>query len=232
MISGKIKNIRFSACNINFDDQKNSDQLIENDDQKFFDQKNIMNSFSNFHKKLNDVLREQGVIREVKSIEKIYIPKSIGKAIAQKRKIDKDVKKGLRPITELIEARKRTQKMVYLNKRKSYLKFIKKGINYLKNNDSRNSWKFIKTCVNRTRNKLSVDLIYKANTKTVETNEDERLKIWANHFKNLCITGQEGSELNEIINSNMNIGMITDEPITWTELSSILKEMRLWQPVN
>jgi hypothetical protein len=111
-------------------------------------------------------------------------------------------------------------------KRKSYLRFIQKGIDYFKNNDSNNSWKWIKTHSCRSKAKLSVDLVYKPNTQKTEVSTDERIKIWADHFRKLSQTGSLGSEVEEIIETNNDISLITDEQISWTEVSSVLKGMR------
>lgn len=180
-----------------------------------------------FHENLDLTLKNLKVIRVEKRREnKIFIPNSIKKAIELKRQTDKKVRNGQATLAELRDARKSVKNAIIISKRKSYIRFIKKGIEYLKNNDSRNSWKWIKTHSNRTRNKLSVGLVYKPNTQTVETSPEERLKIWANHFRELSKSGHVIPEIEEIIETNNEISLITDRPISWSEVSSVLKEMR------
>jgi endonuclease/exonuclease/phosphatase (EEP) superfamily protein YafD len=180
-----------------------------------------------FHEELDKTLRRLKVIREIKPQDgKIIIPKIIKRAIAQKRLVDKAVKKGQKDISELIDARKSVKKAISDSKRKSYMGFIKKGIDYLKNNDSKNSWKWLKTHSGRTRNKMSADLVYKPETRVPETDPSERLKIWADHFRKLSIAGPIGAAQEEIVNSDRDIGVITDCPITWLEVSEVLKAMR------
>lgn len=165
-------------------------------------------------------MRELKVIRDIKISDQTLIPKSIKRAIALKRSKDKQVRKGLIPMSELAEAKKSIARKIRTHKRKSYLRFIKKGIRYLKNNDTKNAWKWVKTHSGMGKNKLSVDQVYKP-----ETDPKERLKIWAEHFRTLSIAGPKGSELpigNEI-------GYLTDETdthISWTEVQSVLKGMR------
>ena len=127
---------------------------------------------------------------------------------------------------DLQDARKNVKKTIAISKRKSYIRFIQKGINYLKNNDSKNSWKWVKTHSARSKSKISVDQVYKPETQIPETNPEERLKIWADHFRKLSQTGSSGSEINEISNINNDIAEITDSNISWIEVSSVLKEMR------
>lgn len=186
-----------------------------------------LNGITVFHEELDKTLRSLKVIR----IEKprdcgIIIPKVVKRAIKLKRQTDKAVRKGHKNISDLVEARKGVKKAILGCRRKSYMRFIQKGINYLKNNDSRKCWKWINTHAKRTSKKVSVDLVYKPGTHIPETVPGERLKIWADHFRQLSLSGPNGAEQEEITSSNSDITEITDCPITWTEVSSVLKSMR------
>ena len=186
-----------------------------------------INGITKFHNELNKTLNDLKVIRTERKRENIaLIPKSIKRAIALKNKTGKKVRKGLCPASDLIESRKAIKKAIYAHKRKTYLGSINKGIQYLKSNDFRNSWKWINLHTGRTRSKSSVDQIYIPNTKETECDADERLKIWAGHFKNLSLSGSNGSETNEINYINEDISLITDDQITWSEISSVIKQMR------
>lgn len=186
-----------------------------------------INGIKVFHERLDQTLRDLKVIRVEKPRDnRIFIPNSIKRVITLKRQKDKAVRKGLAPFAELEYARKSVRKAIIDSKRKSYLRFIKKGIEYLRTNDSKNSWKWIKTHSSRSKSKLSVDGVYKPGTKTPESDQSERLKIWADHFRKLSIAGPTGAEQMQIEYADNEISAITDGPISWTEISSILKEMR------
>ena len=186
-----------------------------------------INGIKIFHEQLDKILRNLKVIRDEKPRDNgSNIPKKVKRAITLKRQTDKAVRKGQKSLDDLKEARNSVRKAISDCKRKSYLRFIKKGIDYLKNNDSRNSWKWINTHSKRVRNKMSVDMVYKPNTQIPETIPSERLKIWANHFMKLSLAGSNGAAQEEITETDKNISEITDCPITWTEVSSVLKSMR------
>ena len=176
-------------------------------------------------KKLNKTLRELKVIRDIKVSDQTLIPKTIKRAIALKRQKDKQARKGLIPMSELAEAKKSVARQIRTHRRKSYLRFIKKGIGYLKNNDTKNAWKWVKTHSGMGKNKLSVDQVYKPETQEPETDPKGRLKIWADHFRKLSIAGPKGSEL-PIGNEIGHLTDETDSHISWTEVQSVLKGMR------
>ena len=110
-----------------------------------------------FHDELQKLLRSLKVIREEKKKEfTIFYPKHIKRAICSKRLTDKKVRKGILPLSELILARKTVAKQIKLHKRKLYLNTINKGVKFLKHNDSKNSWKWVKNHSGIGRNKMSI----------------------------------------------------------------------------
>lgn len=180
-----------------------------------------------FHEELNKTLRDLKVIREITISDRtLIVPKNIKRAIALKRDKDKKVRKGLISISRLAEAKKFVVKQIRAHKRKSYLRFIMKGINYLKHSDTKNAWKWVKTHSGIGKNKLSVDQVYKHGTQETEADSDERLKIWADHFRKLSIAGPSGSEINNSAVFNIGIAEITDSQVSWAELQTVLKCMR------
>lgn len=68
-------------------------------------------------------------------------------------------------------------KTVIDRKRKSYMRFVKKGIEHLKCNNSKNSWKWIKTHTGVSKNKSGTDMVYKKGTTVLETEPNKRLDI-------------------------------------------------------
>ena len=69
-------------------------------------------------------------------------------------------------------------------------------------------------------------MVYKPKTQIPETDSGERLKIWADHFRSLSIAGPKGTVHEETTEANSGISSITDDQISWTEVSLVLKSMR------
>ena len=177
-----------------------------------------------FHEELNIILKELKVIREIDVNNNIIIPKSIKKAIALKRIKDKEVRKGISPLNELVQMKKNIIKEIRAYKRKSYLRFISRGVEYLNLNDTKNSWKWIKSCSSIGKNKLDEDMVYKPNTLITESDPNRRLEIWAEHFRKLSLADEKTTEI--IINSNNKYSEISDARVSWTEIKEVLKSMR------
>ena len=181
-----------------------------------------------FHEELNKTLRELKVIREVEASEHtLRIPNSIKRAIKLKRVKDKQVQSGIAAISELLEAKREVSKQIRAYKRKSYLRFVSKGIKYLRENDARNAWKWVKTHSGIGKNKIGVDQVYKPGTQEAEQDPRKRLSIWAEHFRKLSIAGPKGSEdISSGGSYPTAISEITDSEVSWTEIQAVLKSMR------
>ena len=139
-----------------FDRKKLSGRKVVNEIKniEFNYEDDLLSGITEFHKTLNNKLTELKVISKVRVIDNIYLPKRIVRAIELKRDIDRSVRKGHKTIEELKQARKLIQSLARKHKRERYLKYMGRGIKFLKKNDSRNSWRFIKTCANRTKSNL------------------------------------------------------------------------------
>ena len=68
--------------------------------------------------------------------------------------------------------------------------------------------------------------VYKPGTQIPEVLEKERMKIRSDHFRKLNIAGSEGSKLKIKNKSREKIGMISDSPISWSEIFPVLKKLR------
>ena len=182
-------------------------------------------NIESFHLGMNEILRKLKIIREEKKRkDSYYLPISVKRAIASKRHIEKQVRKGLSTLDNLHQARLAIRKQVVFHKRKSYMRFIKRGINYLKSNDSKNCWKWIKSHSGLNGKRLSANQVYKPGTNITEDDPKKKLSIWAEHFRKLSLRGPE-SPSNNVITDTV-ISNITDDVISWTEVSTVLKSMR------
>ena len=187
----------------------------------------VLMNIKRFHEELNSVLKEHKVIREeYKKQYQLLLPRPVRRAICSKRLVDDKVRKGLAPVSELLLARKTVQQQIKLSKHESYNRFIKRGINYLKHNDSRNAWKWIRTHAAFGKKSSDIEPVYKVNSNIVESNPDERLKIWANHFRSLCLAAPQWVAPDINICENPVIKEITDSDVTWTEVQAVLKKLR------
>ncbi len=224
-VQNSIKN----EMNTIFDRKKLYDpKIVETIKNHKYDlNKNSINEISVFHNELNRTLKELKVIRtERKHENQVLIAKSVKREIARKHKTDKLVRKGLASIADLLTARKAVKTAIQVSKRKTYLKFIKEGINYLKANDSRNAWKWVNKQSGRSRYKMVVNQVYKPGTKEPENDKNQILNVWYNHFRNLSISESSIDIQNKIIEENKNVSMITDDHIKWSEIVAALKKMR------
>ncbi|MGL5691298.1 MAG: endonuclease/exonuclease/phosphatase family protein, partial [Bacteroidales bacterium] len=154
---------------------------------------NILSDVTSFHEKLRDKLLELKVLKEETSLmnKDPYIPIYVKKAIQHKRMIDIQVTRGLANMEQLLQARSFLKKQLVIAKRKAYNRFIKKGVQFLSNNDSKNSWKWIKRHFNLSKKGTVDNAIYKSVDKDVETNPQAVLEIWSNHFRDLSKRADE-----------------------------------------
>jgi len=111
------------------------------------------------------------------------------------------------------------------DKKKSYNKFINEGIQYLKNKDSKKSWKWITRHSNYKKREINDLKLYKPNTKAIELNDDKNLETWSNHFAELCKLPSYDDSSIELKFSN-KFRSITDQPILWDELRSTIRSLK------
>ena len=180
-----------------------------------------------FHEDLHQVLTDLRVIRKEKKMEQtVSLPKPIKRAIRSKRQVDKLVRRGLAPLSQLDQARKEIAILVKQQQRRFYLKSINKGIKYLKENDPRSAWRWIKGHISLGKNKLNANTVFKPGTRIPEEDPVARLGIWTEHFKKLCVAPPPWSAPTGELSSNEVIKDITDSPISWTEIVTVLKSMK------
>ena len=144
-------------------------------------------NITSFHEKLDKTLRKLKVIKEeLVHINYQKIPPSVKNAARRKRIVDRNVTKGRATLAELEEAKQKLRKTISVAKKRAYHLFIKRGIDFLKNNDSKKAWKWIKTHSGRASQGRISGQVYVPNTTTVEGDPQKSLDIWAEHFGNLC----------------------------------------------
>ncbi|MGL5636332.1 MAG: RNA-directed DNA polymerase, partial [Bacteroidales bacterium] len=171
-------------------------------------------------------MKELKILRTQKrSINRLYITKSIKNAINEKRQIDNRVSKGLASLAHLNDARRTVKTAITAAKKKSYNRYIKKGIEFLRINDAKNSWRWLKSHSRISKKNLVETAVYKHGSKNVETEPQKVLEIWTEHFRNLGEACQNDHEITNQTYSNKYCH-ITDQPITWTEVVSTLKSLR------
>ena len=138
---------------------------------------------SSFNSFWQSNLRQLKIIREDLIIDKSeQLPKRVKNLIKNKRIADKLVRKGNRPLEEFLEAKKAVNKALREHRRNKYLQFIKRGIEFLKNNDSRNSWRWIKRHCKIERNAVANVTVTDPVTKYLVEDQSKRMKVWADHF--------------------------------------------------
>ena len=177
-----------------------------------------------FSKTSIDVLKDLNVIREVKVIEKKFmLSRIIKKKIKEKSKIAKLVRKCELPRIKFTKIKKLIKKKIIQFRKQRYINYIKKGIDYLRNNDYRTVWRWIKTQSNLNKKIGSNNCGIKDNdTGLLEYETSKKLAIWENHFSMLS-KKEDGLSI-EMENINVSeISNIMSAQIAWEEVEFELK---------
>jgi exonuclease III len=189
-------------------------------------QGSLQDVVTSFYHQLNEKLILEKVIRkEIKPEKGLYISKKVKKAIKLKRQVDIKVSRNLATIEQLIDARKTVKAEIQSAKRKKYLGFIKTGINYIKGNDAKNSWKWLKMHSNLNNRQTISNSVYEKDSRKIVSDPVKVNRLWTEHFMNLCkrppINANTGG-----LPRNVDYSDLTDCEITWGEISSTLKSIR------
>ena len=200
--------------------RKKINQILNNDELRI--ENEVANiAVSNFNNFWQNKLKEVKIIREELIIRRSeQLPKRIRNLIKNMRITDKLVRKGIPPIGEYSMIRTAVKKAIQDLRRKRYLRFIKKGIDFLKNNDSRNSWKWIKKHCNIGRKSVVNSAVIDPITKDLINDPKQKLEVWANHFHSLCKKDPNERIFDCNYEPDTRYQEITDSPITWSEIIS------------
>lgn len=164
-------------------------------------------------------LQNLNIIRETLVNKKsIKLPNRVKRLIKDKRKKDKLVRKGELPLEEFTLAKKAVKTAIKKLRRKRYLNFIKQGIEFLKNNDSRNSWRWVKKHCKIGRSSAANSMVIDPITKDLVDDPKKKLGIWANHFYSLCKKDPNEKIFEGNNSPNPRYEEITDSPIRWDEI--------------
>lgn len=172
------------------------------------------------HQDLLKVLSEAGVYKRHNE-KNSYISRPLRKLIEAKNEADRKVRKGLAPIETYKVAKANLKKAVGHEKRRKYNNYIKRGIEYLKNNDSKNAWRFINKAKRAT---TTASLIYKKGTTEISIDPHENMRIWTAHFE--ALGDEVRAEKDPEVVPSGKYAEVTDMPITWEEVTMALKKTR------
>ena len=169
-----------------------------------------------FNNSWQQKLRKLKIIREkVVSDKEPQFSKKIKKLILNKRQISKNVGKGIIPHSEFDLIKKALKKAIRKVKRRKYINFIKKGIEYLKNHDHRNSWKWVKRHCGVNKRSTINSLVIDPDSGHLIDDPIKKMIIWFNHFKNLSNIDPNERIYEVDYKPNINYLEITDSIITW-----------------
>lgn len=174
---------------------------------------------------INEKLRQLKVIREVKIISRLdFLSSRIIRLIKTKNDTAKLVHSNILSIDEYKKAKSLVKREIKKFRRRRFLNYINKGIKYLKVNNSKNAWKWIKNHAKlNNKSKIPNQVLDKSTGELVD-DPITKLQIWSNHFKDLC---QDNTEYNSINTTNSNLYKdVTDGNITWDEIKVELKSTR------
>lgn len=205
---------------INKDNLKNSDLL------KFDFERNFNGEL--LHKRIESLIKKENLIKitDLNTCQKVCINKESVRLIQSKWEAGKKLKKKEISIDEYIKIKTDFKKNIYKQRRLKYLAFINKGIELLQNNNSRESWMWIKKHYSTSKKSLSLAPVKKPDGQ-LESTPDKILEVWKNHFE--ALAKKEDNHIDFIINKNNNNSMITemsDEQINWNEIRIVVKQLK------
>ena len=170
-----------------------------------------------FNRSNLDKLNEFAIIKEVEvGVKPKVLPEKIKKMILRKREANSLVRQCIMPVVEFNKAIKK-------QRRKEYLQYINQGIEYLRNNDLQNSWKWIKKHAGIARPSAVELPVTDPNTKELVDDKELKIEIWKKHFQNLCTKEDSVEEIKMKYLINPLLKKISDSPITKDEIVFELK---------
>lgn len=182
---------------------------------------------ASFFTELKNLLCDLKISRNETLCYKNTVPNlEIKKAVLAKQKAYRLARKGYVSSQVLVDAKKNLRRVIREQRKRMYSRYIQKGISFLKRNDARNSWKWIKTHCNLSGKSSTTGNIYIPGTKRIETNLEKQVQHWATHFERLSEAPKPGSYKTSNFVYNNSHGSSTDRPITWSEISVALKMSR------
>ncbi|KAI5176567.1 hypothetical protein PAEPH01_2365 [Pancytospora epiphaga] len=139
---------------------------------------------------LQSRLRDLGVIKSVvPDMKTPFVPSRIRRAINRKRHLACLVSKAEISPEALVEASHCLNALIRKHRRAMYLKYVGRGITFLRNNDSSNAWRWIKSHIGSSMRSPSAGAVYAPQSTKAVTNPTDTLAIWAEHFRLLCVKG-------------------------------------------
>jgi exonuclease III len=188
---------------------------------------NTQEAFTDFYENILRQLREQKVFRTINKDPRVaFLSERVKNLIRVKRLTDNRVSKGLASLEDLEKARKALKEEIRKARRKTYLRHISKGVKFLKENDSRNAWKWIKGHSGMAKKGGATNCVYSDTMGTTETDPKNVIKVWTEHFKRLSehtIALTKNEKNLAYINKYSDI---TDKEISWDEIKAVLKSLR------
>ena len=194
----------------------------------------IENLLNEFNMKIQEQLKELKVVREIKIIErKAMLSKVIKKKIKNKNIIEKLVRSNKLTLCHYIKAQRSLKSSIKRFRRQRYLNYIKKSIEFIRNNDYRSAWKWLKnqSGIKRKNNVINTDLIDKDSGLVYSDAESKKI-LWVKHFSELSKKSNKVYEKDEVDIIDNNIEKITDSYITWDEIELELKSTRNYKAVS
>lgn len=180
---------------------------------------------SQFYKEIYKILKNKKIMQylDKSKLAKLHYPKSLCKLIKDKNTIAREVAKNQTEIQEYVEIKAKIKHELAHYKRKAYLKYIKKGTEYIKTNNYKNAFKWLKRTNNYNNHKITTTTLYKPGTTEPAESTKETLEIWKKHFASLSKETHKPDTDHAVKN---DFSKINDIPITQTEIAMVAKNLR------
>lgn len=169
-----------------------------------------------------------GAFKSAADQKKIFMSKKTIKKIKKKQKIFKLLTKSKIDLEAYIVA-KNDAKMSKKSDSKIFYEHKLNKINeYLTNNEPQKMWNLIKYSTGKFKNSMSTGPVLDKNNQLVIDN-DSKLKVWEDHFKNLAQDSTGNSKSTEkwepMLDNDVNTFPECDDSIRWNDVTDALKNI-------
>ncbi|KAL6121049.1 hypothetical protein NUSPORA_02097 [Nucleospora cyclopteri] len=204
----RILNSHVKSCILNYDYKSKMSGSLSEEVERFTNE-------------IKKILKEKGVIRLEKNLIKVPCKKITTLIKIRARTPDKETKTIIS---------KKIKNECYLLKKRLFKNFIKKGIEYLKNANFRESWKFIKARSGLSKFSIGSTSLKCNLTGKEGTTDEDKCAIARNHFENLFSSDTKKGA--DPFMSNGTRREDTDQEITWEEIRTVLSSLRRYKAAS
>jgi exonuclease III len=143
----------------------------------------------------NNVDRLNILVARVDGEKEAFLPRNLKNLISKKREIDREVCLNIKDPEVYSEVCAIVKRAIIKYRNDKYMKFVKSGVDFLKNNDSRNAWKWLKTHIGAGRKGLVDSPLIDQKTNRLVSEPLSKMQVWKQHFEELAVADPNEKKL-------------------------------------